>query len=70
MENESKINHEYLIRLDDELSNKLIHYSRENDMTITGSVRKSLRHFFVNEGLTGVTRMVKRSDHLHEDRDQ
>ena len=47
--NESKLYHEYLIRLDDELSTKLVHFTKENDMKIVGVVRQSLRRFFENE---------------------
>lgn len=47
--NESKLYHEYLIRLDDELSTKLVHFTKEKDMKITGVVRQSLRRFFENE---------------------
>jgi hypothetical protein len=47
--NEFKLYHEYLIRLDDELSNKLVHFTKENDMKIVGVVRRSLRQFFEKE---------------------
>ena len=46
MENESKLHHEFLIRLDNDLSDKLYNHAQENDMKITGVVRRSLRLFF------------------------
>jgi len=47
--NEFKLYHEYIIRLDDELSTKLIHYTKKYDMKIVGVIRRSLRQFFENE---------------------
>ena len=47
--NEEKLYHQYLIRLDDELSTKLQHHAVENDMKITGVIRRSLRKYFANE---------------------
>ena len=62
--NEGKLYHEYLIRLDDELSTKLVHFTKENDMKITGVVRRSLRKFFENE----LQKEVKRNDITDENR--
>jgi len=64
--NESKLYHEYLIRLDDELSTKLVHFTKENDMKITGVVRRSLRQFFENE----LQKEEKRNDLTYENRHQ
>jgi len=64
--NEDKLYHEYLIRLDDELSSKLVHFTKENDMKITGVVRRSLRQFFQNEELKGHPEMVKNNDQKNE----
>jgi predicted transcriptional regulator len=64
--NESKLYHEYLIRLDDELSTKLVHFSKENEMKYTGVIRKSLRQFFENE----LQKEVKRNDKTDENRNQ
>ena len=47
--NEEKLYHQYLIRLDDELSTKLQHHAVENDMKITGVIRRSLRKYFQTE---------------------
>jgi len=64
--NEGKLYHEYLIRLDDELSTKLVHFTKENDMKITGVVRRSLRQFFENE----LQKEVKKNDMMDENRNQ
>lgn len=61
--------HEYLIRLDNELSEKLVHFSRLNDMTLTGTVRRSLRQFFENESQESDT-STKNNDNTNEDRDK
>jgi len=53
--NEGKMNHKYLLRLDDNLTKKLVHHARENDMKISMVIRRSLRQFFQNEGLTKKT---------------
>jgi len=61
--NDGKMTHEYLLRLDDELTQKLVHHARENDMKISMIIRRSLRLFFQNEeskmktGKTGKKRM-------------
>jgi len=49
--NDGKLTHEYLLRLDDELTQKLIHHARENDMKLSMVIRRSLRQFFQNEEL-------------------
>lgn len=38
--------HQHLFRLDDTLNEKLLNHMEENEMTLTGVVRKSLRVFF------------------------
>jgi len=52
--NENRSFHEYLIRLDDDLSTKLVHFSEEHDMKYTGVIRRSLRQFFQNEEFSPV----------------
>ena len=64
--NDMKLYHEYLIRLDDELSSKLVHFTQENDMKITGVVRRSLRQFFDNEESKSQTDTVKINDQRDE----
>lgn len=61
--------HEYLIRLDKELSEKLVQFSEDNDMTLTGTVRRSLRQFFDKQG-TSEPSTVKNNDHMNENRDK
>lgn len=65
MYKDEKLYHDYLIRLDDDLSTKLVHFSKENDMKITGVVRRSLRHFFENEETKG-TISIKNNDQINE----
>jgi predicted transcriptional regulator len=64
--NENRLYHEYLIRLDDDLSTKLVHFSKENDMKITGVVRRSLKQFFQNEEYNEKTETVKMNDERNE----
>jgi len=64
--NENNPYHEYLIRLDDELSDKLVHFSRVNDMTLTGTIRRSLRQFFINEECNEPVVMVKNDVTMNE----
>jgi len=47
--NDGKMTHEYLLRLDDELTQKLVYHAKENDMKISMIIRRSLRQFFQNE---------------------
>jgi predicted transcriptional regulator len=61
--NDNKLYHEYLIRLDDDLSTRLVHFSKENDMKIVGTIRRSLRQFFENEEL-------KKNDQMDENRNK
>ena len=68
--NESIEYHEYLIRLDDELSGKLVHFSKHNDMTLTGTIRRSLRQFFKNEEYTEPAMTVKNDVPMNENRNQ
>jgi len=49
MYKDEKLYHEFLIRLDNELTDKLVQFTKENDMKITGVVRQSLRQFFKRE---------------------
>jgi len=63
---ENRFNHQYLIRLDDELSQKLVHFSKLNEMTLTGTIRKSLRQFFQNEECQEPTNLVKNNHHMNE----
>ena len=63
---EKKFNHQYLIRLDDELSQKLVHFSKLNEMTLTGTIRKSLRQFFQNEECQETTNLVKNNHNKNE----
>lgn len=60
--------HEYLIRLDDDLSSKLVHFSKTNDMTITGTVRRSLRQFLESVESQEPLR-VKNKTKVNENRD-
>jgi predicted transcriptional regulator len=64
--NEDVIYHQYLIRLDDELSRKMVQFTKENDMKLTGLIRKSLRQFFKNEELKEQTKPVKNNDQKDE----
>ena len=64
--NDMKLYHEYLIRLDDELSTKLVHFTQENDMKITGVIRRSLRQFFHNEESKSQTDTVITNDQRNE----
>jgi hypothetical protein len=68
--NENRLYHEYLIRLDDELSTKLVHFTKKNDMTLTGTVRKSLRQFLQNEEFKEPTVPVKNDVPVNENRNQ
>ena len=63
---ENRFNHQYLIRLDDELSQKLVHFSKLNEMTLTGTIRKSLRQFFQNEECQEPTNSVKNNHNMNE----
>lgn len=65
---ESSSYHQYLIRLDDELSQKLVHFSKLNEMTLTGTIRKSLRQFFQNEECQETTNLVKKNHNMNENR--
>jgi len=66
MYKDEKLYHEYLIRLDDELSSKLVHFSKENDLKITGVVRQSLRQFFKNEEIERPPIRVKKNNQHDE----
>ena len=67
---ESSSYHQYLIRLDDELSQKLVHFSKLNEMTLTGTIRKSLRQFFQNEKCQEPTNSVKNNHNKNENPNQ
>jgi hypothetical protein len=64
--NEDVLYHQYLIRLDNELSRKMIQFTKENDMKLTGLIRKSLRQFFKNEETKDQTKPVKNNDKKNE----
>lgn len=51
MENEEKLYHRHLVRIDDELDQKLMNHIEVYDMTIAGVIRQSLRKYFENEEL-------------------
>jgi predicted transcriptional regulator len=59
---EDIIYHQYLIRLDDELSRKMVNFSKENDIKLTRVIRKCLRQFFKDEELKEQTKSVKKND--------
>jgi len=44
-----KLKNQLLIRMDDELTGRLIFYSEVNDMSLSSIVRRSLRQFFERE---------------------
>lgn len=67
---ENRLYHEYLIRLDDELSTKLVHFSRQNDLTLTGTIRRSLRQFFQKEESPLPKQSEKNNDRLNESPDR
>ena len=60
MYKDEKLYHEFLIRLDNELTDKLVQFTKENDMKITGVVRQSLRQFFKREEIKRPTVSVNR----------
>lgn len=60
MYKDEKLYHEFLIRLDNELTDKLVQFTKENDMKITGVVRQSLRQFFKREEIKRPTISVNR----------
>ena len=60
MYKDEKLYHEFLIRLDNELTDKLVQFTKENDMKITGVVRQSLRQFFNREEIKRPTVSVNR----------
>ena len=62
--NEEKLYHQYLIRLDDELSTKLQHHAVENDMKITGVIRRSLRKYFQTEEVHETVNPVKKESFI------
>jgi len=43
--------YQHLIRLDEGLNSKLFNHMVENEMTLAGVIRKSLRQFFQSEDL-------------------
>ena len=47
--NSRGLEHQLLVRLDDNLIHKLRNHSTENDMSMSGIVRRSLRQFFQRE---------------------
>jgi len=61
---EEKLYHPHLIRLDDNLNNKLLNHMEENDMTMTGVIRRCLRKYFQNEELVTMTPVKKQSQQV------
>ena len=56
-----KMNHQLLIRMDDDLTSKLTNHSVVNDMSLSSVIRRSLRQFFEREEKKSVTgKMVKK----------
>ena len=43
--NDDKLYHKLLIRLDNELSERLYNHATENDMKLSGVIRQSLRRY-------------------------
>ena len=50
--NDERLYHQFLVRLDNELTEKLYNHATENDMKLTGVFRESLREYFQNETRT------------------
>jgi len=48
-----KLRNQLLVRMDDELSGRLIFYSEVNDMSLSSIIRRSLRQFFDREETNG-----------------
>lgn len=54
--NSRGLDHQFLVRLDEKIIEKLRHYAMGNDMSMGAIVRRSLKKFFENEELkTGQT---------------
>ena len=58
--NQEKLFHKHLISLDNDLNTKLINHVSENDMTLTGVVRRSLRIYL--EGGTKNQELIHESE--------
>ena len=59
--NKEMLDNELLIRLDDELNQKIRAHGKENDMTLSAIIRRSLRQFFQREDLKTVKPVKKQS---------
>ena len=46
---EEKLYHQHLFRLDDSLNARLLNHMNENDMTLSGLIRRSLMMFLESE---------------------
>ena len=46
---QEKLYHQHLFRLDDSLNTKLLNHMNENDMTLSGLIRRSLMMFLERE---------------------
>ena len=66
--NKEMLDNELLIRLDDELNQTIRAHGKENDMTLSAIIRRSLRQFFQREGLKTV-KPVKKQSQKNEGRD-
>ena len=49
--NDDKLYHQILIRLDNELSERLYNHAEENDMKLSGVIRQSLRRYLQQEAM-------------------
>jgi predicted transcriptional regulator len=47
--NDERLYHQFLIRLDNELAEKLYNHASENDMKLSGVIRRSLRQYLQQE---------------------
>ena len=47
--NDGSLRNEFLFRMDDDILIKLKKHARENDMTLSAIIRRSLRQFFQRE---------------------
>ena len=62
--NEEKLYHRHHIRLDHSLNTKLMNHMVENEMTLTGVVRKSLRKYFQTEEVHETVNPVKKESFI------
>ena len=57
--NDGVLCNEFLFRMDDEMLFKLRKHARENDMTLSAIIRRSLRQFFQREEMKTGTPVKK-----------